>query len=168
MSSIKRNRVLWPLALAALVAAAAIVTLWRATPGSAIEVHWKPAPLVGMTEGQILRISVAYVKGFDPQPDPPGCRLQAGFVDRDGNAIGNPMIFELRPGASRSFDHVAIGNPNIRQYVRPVVVDLDPRAECPLRKPISPVEIRAGTERPTRTLGGAPMCARAPGNTVGS
>jgi len=134
MSSIKLNRVLWPLALAALVAAAAVVTLWRATPGPAIiVVGGKPAPLglVGMTEGQILRISVAYVKGFDPQPDPPGCRLQAGFVDRDGNAIGDPHLFELRPGASRSFDHAAIGNPNIRQYVRPVVVDLDPKAECP-------------------------------------
>ena len=28
-------------------------------------------------------------------------------------------------------DFVAIGDPNLRHYVRPVVVDLDPKAECP-------------------------------------
>jgi hypothetical protein len=78
-----------------------------------------------------LHISIAYIKGFDPQPDPPGCILKAGFVDADGNAIGDPHLFELRPGASRSFDQVAIGNPNIRQYVRAVVSDATRRSECP-------------------------------------
>jgi hypothetical protein len=114
-----------------LIAAVSLVA-----PSSAIEqVNEKPAPLglVGMTHEQTLRISVAYVTGFDPQPDPPGCRLQVGFVDRDGTAIGDPHIFELRPGTVRSFDLAAsaIGDPNLRVNVRPVVVDLAPEEECP-------------------------------------
>ena len=120
--------------LAAGIALVAAATLWLTPLGSAVdEVSDRPAPLglVGMTEGQILRISVAYVKGFDPQPDPPGCQLEVGFADQDGNAVGDPHIFELRPGASRSFDHVAIGDPGIRRYVRPVAVDLRPKAGCP-------------------------------------
>jgi hypothetical protein len=120
------------LAAAALTCFAA--ALWLAAPSPAIVVvGGKPAPLglVGMTEGQILRVSVANVVGFDPQPDPPGCRLQVGFVDAQNTGYGIPDTFELRPGFARSFDHVAVGNPNIRQYVRPVVVDLNPRAECP-------------------------------------
>jgi hypothetical protein len=131
MSALNMTRRLWPLGLAT---AGIALALWLVPLGGAVEdPDEKPAPLgiVGMTEGQILRISVANVVGFDPQPDPPACRLQVGFVDRDGSAIGDPSIFELRPGAARSFDHVAIGNPNIRQYVRPVAVDLNPRAECP-------------------------------------
>jgi hypothetical protein len=122
------------LAASALVFTVALIAFWQAAPSRAFEdPDEKPAPLglVGMSEGQILRISVANVVGFDPQPDPPGCRLRVGFVDADGTAVGDPHIFELRPGASRSFDHVAIGDPSIRQYVRPVVVDLNPRAECP-------------------------------------
>jgi hypothetical protein len=116
-----------------LLLAAAGLALARATSSPAIIINGKAAPLglVGMAEGQTFRISVAYVKGFDPQPDPPGCELNVGFADPEGNTVGNPNIFELRPGASRSFDHVAIGDPGIRQYVRPVVVDANPRAECP-------------------------------------
>ena len=117
-----------------LVLATAGAALWIAPLGGAFEdPDEKPAPLglVGMTEGQILRLSVAYVKGFDPQPDPPRCQLEVGFADPDGNTIGDPSIFELRPGASRSFDHVAIGDPNVRQYVRPVALDLMPREACP-------------------------------------
>ena len=117
-----------------ITATGAALALWLAPLGGAIEdPDEKPAPLglVGMTEGQILRLSVAYVKGFDPQPDPPGCALQVAFADPEGNAIGNPNIFELRPGASRSFDHVAIGDPGIRQYVRPVALDLRPKEGCP-------------------------------------
>jgi len=117
-----------------LVVGAAAVALWIAPLGGAIdEVNDRPAPLglVGMTEGQTFRISIAYVKGFDPQPDPPGCILKAGFVDGDGNTVGDPHIFELRPGTSRSFDHVAIGDPHIRQYLRGVVSDASRRSECP-------------------------------------
>lgn len=114
--------------------AAVLAAVWLAAPSSALILILKPAPLglVGLTEGQTLRISIANVVGFDPQPDPPRvCALQVGFVDRDNNTVGNPMIFELRPGLARSFDFVAIGDPNLRQYVRPVVVDLAPREECP-------------------------------------
>jgi hypothetical protein len=110
------------------------VALWLAPLGDAGDpAAEKPAPLglVGLSEGQTLRISVANVVGFDPQPDPPGCRLEVGFVDAQNNGYGIPDTFELRPGTARSFDHVAIGEPTIRQYVRPVVVDLNPRAECP-------------------------------------
>jgi hypothetical protein len=117
-----------------LLAAAVGIALARATSSDAIIINGKPAPLglVGLTEGQSLRISVANVVGFDPQPDPPGgCSLQVGFVDRDGNAIGNPNIFELRPGGARSFDHVALGDGSVRHYVRPVAVDLRPREACP-------------------------------------
>jgi len=121
------------LALAGTLAVVALA-LWLAPLGGASDPPAeKPAPLglVGLSEGQTLRISVANIVGFDPQPDPPGCRLQVGFVDAQNNGYGIPDTFELRPGAARSFDHVAVGNPNIRQYVRPVVVDLNPRAGCP-------------------------------------
>jgi hypothetical protein len=113
---------------------AVLAAVLLAAPSRALILILKPAPLglVGLTEGQTLRISVANVVGFDPQPDPPRvCALQVGFVDRENNTVGNPHLFELRPGLARSFDFVAIGNPNIRQYVRPVVVDLEPRLECP-------------------------------------
>jgi hypothetical protein len=120
-------------AVAAGVAAGALA-LWQAAPSPAIDqTNEKPAPLglVGLTEGQVLRVSVAYVTGFDPQPDPPGCTLKVGFADADGNAVGDPNIFELAPGGSDSLDHLAIGDPHIRDYVRPVVVDLNPQEECP-------------------------------------
>lgn len=121
-------------AVVSLVLAAAGLALWLAPRGAAIdEVNDRPAPLglIGMAAGQTFHISIAYIKGFDPQPDPPGCILRAGFVDADGNAIGDPHLFELRPGASRSFDHVAIGDPGIRQYVRAVVSDGTRRSDCP-------------------------------------
>ena len=109
-------------------------TAWLVPPGGAFdEVNDRPAPLglVGMTEGQLLRISIASVKGFDPQPDPPGCTLRVGFVDPSGRTIGDPHLVELRPGASASFEHLAIGDPNVRQYVRPVVSDISERKGCP-------------------------------------
>ena len=121
-------------AAAALAAAAGAVLL--ASPGLAIdEVNDKPAPLglVGMTQEQTLRLSIAYVKGFDPQPDPPVCRLRVGFVRADGSVIGTPVDVDLRPGTARSFDlsASAIGDPGIRIYTRPVAVDLAPRQRCP-------------------------------------
>jgi hypothetical protein len=109
--------------------------LWLAPLGGAVEdPDERPAPLglVGMTQEQKLRLSVAYVKGFDPQPDPPGCRLKVGFVDGDGSVIGDPEEFELRPGAARSFDFVLQAPPiPDRFYVRPVAVDLAPKEACP-------------------------------------
>ena len=88
-------------ALAAAVVAGAAAALGLAPLGGAIDqVNEKPAPLglVGMSAGQTLRLSVAYVKGFDPQPDPPGCQLKVGFADPDGVAIGNPGLLELLTG----------------------------------------------------------------------
>jgi hypothetical protein len=61
-------------ALTTAVIVGAAAALWLTPLGSAFdEVNEKPAPLglVGMTDGQTLRMSVAYAKGFDPQPDPP-------------------------------------------------------------------------------------------------
>ncbi len=89
-------------AIAAAVVAGAVAALWLAPLGNAIdEVNDRPAPLgiVGMNGGETLHLSVAYVKGFDPQPDPPGCQLAVGFADEDGVTVGNPNIVELRPGA---------------------------------------------------------------------
>jgi hypothetical protein len=128
-----RSRTPFITVLTAALACAAIA-LWLTPLGGAFEdPDERPAPLglVGMTEGQILRLSAAYVKGFDPQPDPPVCELQVGFADADGNTIGDPHIFELRAGSSRSFDYVAVGDPHIRLYVRPVAVDLRPKEACP-------------------------------------
>jgi len=116
------------------VVTAVAAAVWLVPLGAAFdEVNDRPAPLglVGMTEGQILRLSVASVHGFDPQPDPPGCEFRVGFADAQGAIIGDPIRFQLRPGASRSFDHVAIGDPGIREYVRPIAVDLRPKADCP-------------------------------------
>jgi len=118
----------------AIAIAAAAAAAWLVPLGGAIdEVNDRPAPLglVGMTEGQLLRVSIASVKGFDPQPDPPGCTLRVGFADPGGRAIGDPHIVELRPGGSASFEHLAIGDPSIRQYVRPVVSDVSDRKGCP-------------------------------------
>src|SRR5215211_8392995 len=132
MSRTHNLRRRWLVAVAGV--AAAVAAFWLAAPSPAfVVVGGKPAPLglVGMTEGQILRISVANVVGFEPQPDPPACRLQVGFVDADNRSYGAPDTVELRPGAARSFDHIAVGDPHLRQYVRPVVVDLAPKAECP-------------------------------------
>ena len=121
-------------AVAALAAAVGAVLL--ASPGRAFdEVNDRPAPLgvVGMTQDQTLHLSVAYVKGFDPQPDPPGCQLRVGFVRTDGSVIGAPVDVDLRPGTARSFDlaATAIGDPHLRVYARPVAVDLAPRERCP-------------------------------------
>ena len=123
----------WPVALVAVVAASA-AGLWLAAPGASQGLVESPAPLgmVGLSEEETLRVSIASVAGFDPQPDPPRCLLRAGFVDDEGTAIGAPSTFELRPGASRSFDlaasRAAAGG---RVYVRPVVSDLRPRQNCP-------------------------------------
>lgn len=124
-------RRLWPPALTAAAVAVALALSWP-TASTGIIVYDVPAPLglVGLSEGQTLRVSIANVVGFDPEPDPPTCTLRVGFVDRNDAGYGIPDTFELRPGAARSFDHVAIGDPSIREYVRPVVVDLRPKDRC--------------------------------------
>ena len=57
----------------ALTAALASLAVVLGTASAFDEVNDKPAPLglIGMTQEQTLRLSVAYISGFDPQPDPP-------------------------------------------------------------------------------------------------
>ena len=118
MTRIHTLRRPWFVALAGVLAAGA-AAFWLAAPSPAIIIHWKPAPLglLGMSEGQVLRISVANVVGFDRAGPTGVCTLEVGFVDAENRAYGNPDTFELRPGAARSFDHVAIGDGSVRQYV---------------------------------------------------
>jgi hypothetical protein len=128
MSIIKRQAG-W-IVLIVLVVAGVAVALGRATSSDAIIVYDKPAPLglVGLTEGQTLRVSVAHVVGLQPPPEPDRvCSLKVGFVDRENRGYGIPDTFELRPGIARSFDFVATGDGS----VRPVVVDLRPKDKCP-------------------------------------
>jgi hypothetical protein len=132
MNTTRKRRV--SATVVSLVLVAAGLALWLAPLGGAFDPDERPAPLglVGLTEGQMLRISVANVIGaFDPQPDPPGvCSLQVGFVDPEGTAIGDPNVFELRAGLARSFDFVATGDGSVRHYVRPVAIDLRPKEGC--------------------------------------
>jgi hypothetical protein len=121
-------------ALALTVVLASLAVL-LGTAAAVDEVNDKPAPLglIGMTQEQTLRLSVAYLSGFDPQPDPPRCLVKVGFARGDGSVIGDPNLFELRPGTAQSFDLAAsaIGNPNIRVYVRPIVTVQAQKDECP-------------------------------------
>ena len=119
----------------ALTAALASLAVVLGTAAAFDEVNDKPAPLglIGMTQEQTLRLSVAYVSGFDSQPDPPRCLLKVGFARGDGSVIGDPNVFELRPGTAQSFDLAAsaIGDPSIRVYVRPIVTVQAQKEECP-------------------------------------
>jgi hypothetical protein len=119
----------------ALTAALASLAVVLGTAAAVDEVNDKPAPLglIGMTQEQTLRLSVAYVSGFDPQPDPPRCLVKVGFARGDGSVIGDPNLFELRPGAAQSFDLAAsaIGDPHIRVYVRAIVTVQAQKDACP-------------------------------------
>ncbi len=57
---------------------------------------------VGGTTNQILRLGA--IRGFDPQPDPPGCNVLLGFADARGNAVGPVKAINLSPGASDFVD----------------------------------------------------------------
>src|SRR5262245_56657508 len=132
----------WPAALATSMVAVA-VAFWLAPTSSAVQKAPQralprdcagcgvaPLGLLGLTEGQTLRISVANIRmQTPPVPDVP-CELEVSFVDRQGRAVGDPNLLELAAGAARSFDFVVVGDPTIRHYVRPVVVDLQPKVEC--------------------------------------
>lgn len=119
----------------ALTAALASLAVVLGTASAIDEVNDKPAPLglVGMTQEQTLRLSVAYISGFDPQPDPPRCLVKVGFARGDGSVIGDPNVFELRPGTAQSFDLAAsaIGDRSIRVYVRPIATVQAQKPECP-------------------------------------
>lgn len=119
----------------ALTAALASLAVVLGTASAIDEVNDKPAPLglVGMTQEQTLRLSVAYISGFDPQPDPPRCLVKVGFARGDGSVIGDANVFELRPGTAQSFDLAAssLGDPGIRVYVRPIATVQAQKPECP-------------------------------------
>ena len=119
----------------ALTAALASLAVVLGTAAAFDQVNDRPAPLglIGMTQEQTLRLSVAYVSGFDPQPDPPRCLVNVGFARGDGSVIGDPHIFELRPGTAQSFDLAgsAVGDPHIRVYVRPIVTVQAQTDDCP-------------------------------------
>lgn len=55
-------------------------------------------PPVTATSGQIVRLGVT--RGFDPQPEPPACRVTLGFVDASGAAVGPSKTVNLAAGAS--------------------------------------------------------------------
>ena len=132
MTRIHTLRRPWFVALAGVLAAGA-AAFWLAAPSPAIIIHWKPAPLglVGMSEGRSCASRLRTSSASTRSRTPPGvCTLEVGFVDAENRAYGNPDTFELRPGAARSFDHVAIGDGSVRQYVRPVVVDRTPKEDC--------------------------------------
>ena len=74
MTSIHRSR---RVAVAAVLTATAGLALWSAPQGFAAV-----PPNVG---------------AFDPQPDPPGCRMKIELVDKDTRGYGVPDTVELLP-----------------------------------------------------------------------
>jgi len=83
-----------------------------------------PLAPTGVSRSQILRVGV--IRGFDPQPDPPGCAVVIGFADADGTAVGPSRAVDLRPGESAVVDLdpalllPAAGDPlRTRRFVRP-------------------------------------------------
>jgi hypothetical protein len=56
------------------------------------------APLtpIGASLNQIVRLGAA--RGFDPQPEPPGCAGALGFADARGAAAGPSLTINLKPG----------------------------------------------------------------------
>ena len=75
MTSTRRSR--RHVTVAALLTAAAGLALW-------------PAP-------QSFAALPPNVVAFDPQPDPPGCLLKVGLIDKDTRGYGVPDTFELLP-----------------------------------------------------------------------
>ena len=61
-----------------------------------------PLAPTGGTASQILRLAV--IRGFDPQPDPPGCNVILGFADARGTAVGPSKAINLAAGGSDFLD----------------------------------------------------------------
>ena len=80
--------------------------------------------LIGVVEGQTLRLNAVNIGLGGPDTSERRCRVSLGFADLEGNAIGDAENRELRPGAGGFADLRAagIGNPDIRgrAQVRPV------------------------------------------------
>ena len=127
-------RRLRPLVLSAGLVVAAFA-LWHPVASLGFEAtSERPAPLglIGLSEGETVRVSVADAVGIDSESETPGrCALKVGFVDADGVAIGDAEFFRLASGAARSIElsaeRAGVGDPS---YARPVVVDLRPDAGC--------------------------------------
>lgn len=70
----------------------------------AVRVASEAGPLAptGGTSSQLLRLGV--IRGFDPQPEPPGCNVILGFADARGNAVGPSKTVNLAAGGSDFVD----------------------------------------------------------------
>lgn len=93
-------------------------------PGLLLPASGAPLSAIGVSLGQILRLSAA--SDFDPQPDPPGCRGVLAFADAGGNPVGPSRSIDLEAGASSFIDLdpslllPASGDPmRVRRFVRP-------------------------------------------------
>ena len=98
--------------------------LLPAQPGLLLPAVREPLTPTGAALSQILRLGV--IRGFDPQPDPPGCSVVIGFADADGAAVGPSRAVDLQPGESAVLDLdpslllPASGEPlRARRFVRP-------------------------------------------------
>lgn len=93
-------------------------------PGLLLPASGAPTAGMGVALSQILRFGV--IRGFDPQPDPPGCRAVLAFADAHGNPVGPSRAVDLEPGGSAFLDLdpnlllPASGDPmRVRRFVRP-------------------------------------------------
>jgi hypothetical protein len=98
--------------------------LLPAQPGLLLPAVREALTPTGLATSQILRLGV--IRGFDPQPDPPGCSVVIGFADATGRAVGPSRAVNLPPGGSSFVDLdpnlllPASGDPlRVRRFVRP-------------------------------------------------
>jgi hypothetical protein len=121
------------------VAVAAALALWAPGSGNAIgNPDGGPVKfsLVGLVEGQTLRLSAANVALGDRERGP--CRTSLGFADLDGRAIIAHERAELAPGQGTFVDlrAVQIDDPALREggraEVRPVALGGPDTKSCKL------------------------------------
>jgi len=114
--------------LTAALAAAAIAVL---VGGSTVAGAFNPQPdppkglgLIGVVEGQTLRLNAVNIALGGPDTSGRRCRVNLGFADLEGRPVGDAEDFELRPSQGAFVDLQArgVGNPNDhgRAQVRPV------------------------------------------------
>lgn len=76
--------------------------LLPAQPGLLLPAVREVLAPTGVAPSQILRLGV--IRGFDPQPDPPGCSVVIGFADAAGQPVGPSRAVSLPPGGSSVVD----------------------------------------------------------------
>lgn len=76
--------------------------LLPAQPGLLLPAVREALTPTGAATSQILRLGV--IRGFDPQPDPPGCAVVIGFADAAGRPVGPSRAISLPPGGSSVLD----------------------------------------------------------------